>query len=192
MRNLLFVCLAFGVFACGGGGSSAEQVMDSKVKDPARVNVKPTATPVSEKNQIEVPILNFAQFEPLLNQNNDTTYVINFWATWCAPCVRELPYFEELNDVYADEKVRVILVSLDFKRQITKKLLPFIEKHALESEVIVLVDPDANSWINKVSPDWSGAIPATMVYNASERKFYEQSFHSFQELNAIVKPLIKS
>ncbi len=123
----------------------------------------------------------------IFNQKNDTTYVINFWATWCKPCVEELPFFIELDNTYRDEKVKLILVSLDFKNQIDKKLIPFIETHKLEPEVVVLADPDANKWIPKIADEWSGAIPATLVYNKNQRSFYEQSFESFEELNTILK-----
>src|SRR5471030_2436347 len=59
---------------------------------------------------------------------SDTTYVINFWATWCAPCVKELPAFEKLNENYKDKKVKVLLVSMDFKQDYEKKLIPFVRK----------------------------------------------------------------
>jgi len=130
----------------------------------------------------------YAQLAPLLNQQNDTTYVINFWATWCKPCVKELPYFEQLHNTYNGKKVNVVLVSLDFKDQIDKKLIPFIEDKQLKSTLIALTDSDMNSWIPKISEDWSGAIPATLVYKNSKRAFYEQSFDTFDELNNILKP----
>lgn len=116
-----------------------------------------------------------------LNKKNDTTYVINFWATWCVPCVKELPYFEELNAKYNKNKVKVLLVSLDMHKTIEEKLLPFIQSHQLKSHVVVLRDPDADSWIRKIDTSWSGALPATLIYNSEMRKFYEQSF-TYNEL----------
>lgn len=132
----------------------------------------------------------FSQLEPHLNMNNDSIYVVNFWATWCKPCVKELPYFEELHNTYKGKKVNVILVSLDFPDQIEKKLIPFIQDRQLKSTLFALTDGDMNSWIPKVSEEWSGAIPATLIYNNSKRAFYEQSFDSLEELNEIIKPFL--
>jgi hypothetical protein len=88
--------------------------------------------------------------------------------------------------------VQVILVSLDFTNQIESRLIPFIEKHNLKAKVILLDDPDANTWIDKVSPEWSGAIPATVIKKGRKEAFYEKSFHSFEELQQIIKPFLNS
>jgi thiol-disulfide isomerase/thioredoxin len=120
----------------------------------------------------------FKKIEPFLHKENDTIYVVNFWATWCAPCVAELPVFEKLQWDYKEKKVKVILVSLDMAKDVQSKLIPFIIKKELKSKVIHLHDPDADSWINKVDPKWTGAIPATLIYGSGKRRFYEQSFSS--------------
>jgi len=132
----------------------------------------------------------FHQLEPLFERKTDTTYVINFWATWCKPCVAELPFFEQLHQAYQGEKVKVVLVSLDFPRQLKKKLVPFIDEHQLKSEVIALLDGDYNSWIDKISPDWGGAIPVTLIYNAKKRKFFGQQFHDFNDLETALKDVL--
>ena len=123
-----------------------------------------------------VKTYNYNQLKPLLEKVDNKTYVVNFWATWCAPCVKELPYFEKINEDYKDKNVEVILVSLDFPKQVDKKLIPFINKKNLQSEVILLDDTNENVWINAIDESWSGAIPATLIYNKENRKFYEQSF----------------
>ena len=128
-----------------------------------------------------IPSYNYKELEPLLSRNDDKTYVINFWATWCAPCIKELPAFEKLQANYKDKKVEVILVSLDFPNQIESKLIPFIKKNQLKSQVVLLNDPDQDTWIPKISKKWSGAIPATLIYNSKNKAFYERSFH-FDEL----------
>ena len=132
----------------------------------------------------------FDTFEKEVLQRNDgVTYVVNFWATWCAPCVKELPYFYGIEDRFKDQNVKVILVSLDFKRQIDSKLKPFLEKHNIQNEVVVLLDGNSTSWIDKVDKNWSGAIPYTRVYNGSRNIGAERSFHSTDEIDNFIKSL---
>ncbi|MGH2664368.1 TlpA disulfide reductase family protein [Flavobacterium sp.] len=142
-----------------------------------------------ESSGIQVKSYDFNSFEPFLKLDDDTTYVINFWATWCLPCVKELPSFEQINQKYKKDKVKVILVSLDMSKKVESNLIPFLLKKKMESEVIHLDDPDANSWIEKVDKNWSGAIPATYIYNKKSHMFYERSF-TFEELEKEVLSIL--
>lgn len=179
MKQILFALLAIIVISCK---TEVEEVnIPKESKEIAEELMKKR----NESTFNAFPVYNFSELEPLLNKADDKTYVVNFWATWCAPCVKELPYFEQLNAAYKAKGVEVILVSLDFPKQYKKKLEPFIEKHKLASKVVALNDTDSNSWIPKVSEDWSGAIPATIIYNKDKRRFYEQSFN-YEELQAEV------
>ncbi|HLA56673.1 MAG TPA: TlpA disulfide reductase family protein [Flavobacterium sp.] len=144
---------------------------------------------VHTKDGITVSSYDFNSFRHLLEKKNDTVYVVNFWATWCAPCVKELPFFEKINSAYKNKKVKVLLVSLDMNKQVETGLLPFIKKRNLQSEVVHLHDPDADSWIAKVDPSWTGALPATVIYSKDERKFFEQSF-TYEGLENEVKQFI--
>ena len=67
----------------------------------------------------------YSELKPLLEKKDDKIYIVNFWATWCAPCVKELPYFEKLNQDYAAKNVEVLLVSLDFPKQVREKVNSF-------------------------------------------------------------------
>jgi len=154
---------------------------ENKTKEVSSNLVKENV--VVEKPDLE--IYNFNEFEKFLHLQDDKTYVVNFWATWCAPCIKELPHFEEIKEAYKSENVEVLLVSLDFPKQYEKKLIPFIVKHKLQSKVVALDDPDSNAWIPKVSEAWSGALPATVIYNKDRRAFYERSF-SYEELKTEV------
>ena len=135
-------------------------------------------------------VLTFDDFEPHLHLQNDTTYLVNFWASWCTPCVKELPAFEKIGEEYRHQKVKVLLVSLDFPKQIESRLLPFLENNKIHSEVLVLNDPDANKWIDKVDPAWSGSIPATLIYQMGDRTFRE-GVYTYEELKQIVEQKIK-
>ena len=118
----------------------------------------------------------YKELKPLLEQKNDITYIVNFWATWCAPCVKELPAFEKITKNYKDKKVEVLLVSLDFPKQIEKKVIPFINTKKLQSKVVVLDDVHEDFWIKDIDSTWTGAIPVTIIYNAKKRTFYNKSF----------------
>lgn len=133
------------------------------------------------------PILDFSQFEPLLQKNNDTVYVLNFWATWCKPCVEELPIIESVHDGQFEVPVKVILVSLDFRNQVESKLVPFIREKNIRSQVVVIDDPDANAWIDKVDPRWSGALPATIIYKKNQRRFITEAFDDYESIKNIIE-----
>ncbi len=122
-------------------------------------------------------IIKTAQLMQRITSDNDTTYIVNFWATWCGPCVKELPVFEKLNEQVKDKKVKVLLVSLDFVADYDSKLLPFLERKKIKSEVMLLNETKANIFIDQINPQWGGSIPATMVINHSKKyqRFIEES-----------------
>jgi thiol-disulfide isomerase/thioredoxin len=152
---------------------------------------KPDPAPIpGPGDSLTVRVLNYDQLKPMLQQDNDTTYVVNFWATWCAPCVAEMPYFLALDSMYADKPVQLLLVSLDFKKDYIRKLQPFVKARKLDDKVVVLEDNRAAFWIDDIDPRWSGAIPATLVYKGERREFFERTFHSVDELSDIVKPFL--
>jgi len=130
----------------------------------------------------------FEAFEKAIIKEDDNIYVINFWATWCAPCIKELPYFEKLHT--DNPKVKVILVSLDSHKDLEKKLIPFVARKQLTANVILLSDKDYNSWLNKIDESWSGAIPATLILNGKRKLFAEREFDNFTELNDYVNTFI--
>ncbi|TAE40124.1 MAG: TlpA family protein disulfide reductase [Runella slithyformis] len=138
-------------------------------------------------NAQRVELVQFGRLQQLLTQPSDTTYIINFWATWCKPCVVELPVFEQINQQYAGQKVRVLLVSMDFAKDMVTRVLPFVARWQIANPVWLLNEPDYDSWINKVSQRWSGAIPATLILNNKKRKriFFEQPL----EFNQLEKEL---
>ncbi len=130
----------------------------------------------------------FDAFEKAIIKEDDTIYVINFWATWCAPCVKELPYFEKLHT--ENKNVKVILVSIDSRKDLEKKLLPFIERKKLTTEVVMLSDIGYNAWLPKIDASWSGSIPATLIIKGKNRLFAEREFESYTELNEYVNSFI--
>ena len=137
-----------------------------------------------------IEVVDFDGLYSKIDLSVDKTYVINFWATWCAPCVKELPYFEDINKEFKDKNTEVILVSLDFPSQIESKLKPYIKKNKIKSKVILLDDSKMNTWVPKVSEQWDGGIPATLIVNSSNYTFYSKPFKKeelFIEINKVLK-----
>ncbi len=130
--------------------------------------------------QNNVEVIKFTDLEQLIKAENKIS-VINFWASWCKPCVSEMPVFETLAENFRLNNVSVIFISLDFKRDLTT-VEKFVTEHQIKSKVYLIDEPDYNSWIDKVSPQWSGAIPATLISNGTRQEFYEQSF-DYQSLS---------
>ncbi len=138
--------------------------------------------------QKKVDIVKFDWYKKLRAIDNDTTYVVNFWSTWCMPCLAELPEFEKVHAEYKDKKVKVILVSLDFYKKLNITVIPYLTKEKIQSEVVLLNEPDYDSWINKVDKRWTGSIPVTVIFN-NQKKVYHFLEHeiTFNELDALIK-----
>ena len=166
MKHFTIILILFAFVSC-------------KKNDTEKTSAKQT-----ENDEIEV--YNFEELERFLDQEKDKTLVVNFWATWCKPCIKELPYFEAAQTKYNDD-IRVILVSLDFPEKLESQLIPFVNKNAIQSQVVLLDDPYENEWIPKVDSTWSGAIPATLIIKGDKRLFYEKLFTQEELEDEILK-----
>lgn len=139
----------------------------------------------------QVAVIKFPELQRRLSRATDTTYVVNFWATWCGPCVKELPHFEQLRTTYAAKKVKVLLVSLDYASQLEKKIKPFVKQRGLKAEVVVLNEPDPNAWLDQVDSQWSGALPFTLIINnkTKQRAAFEREL-TLVELKAALQKFL--
>jgi len=142
-------------------------------------------TNAQKKKVNKIQVVNFDQLEPYFHKTNDTIYLVNFWATWCAPCIKELPAIEAVEEKYSDKRFKVLLVSLDFQKDLTSRLEPFVKSKNITSDVFLLNDPDQNRWIDRVDTNWSGEIPFTVIYGKQFRESYSRPF-TFAELDSII------
>jgi hypothetical protein len=91
-----------------------------------------------------------------------------------------------LSEELKSEKVQFLFVSLDFRKNLESGVIPFIKSRGIRDRVVMLHDPDADQWIPQVSQEWSGAIPATLVFKGERRAFYEKMLH-YDELKTIIQ-----
>ena len=131
-----------------------------------------------ESSAQDIKVIKYPQLLDLIKEPAENNKVINFWATWCGPCIKELPQFESLNSKYKNRNTEVILVSFDFAEQLDTKVKTFVDRKNLKSKLYLLDETDYNAFIDLVDPNWSGAIPATLIIDNrnNKRLFLEKEF----------------
>lgn len=147
----------------------------------------------AQSSTTRVQIVSFEQLQTLMQPHPDTVRVINFWATTCPPCIAEMPSFDRFHREYSVSKesrkvVQVVFVSLDFKRDIQSKVIPFAKKRGFGAKIMCLGPPKSTE-IDGIDISWSGAIPATLIIGtkARERTFYEGKMEYDELKNATLK-----
>lgn len=166
-RTLLFILILIGSVPL-----SLILAESSKTKENFSANKKNTM------------IVNYDQLKTIINRNDNKLYVVNFWATWCRPCVEELPGFMEVNKQFKQQNnFKMILVSMDRASELETKVKPFVVKNNIEAEVYLLDDNKRmNEWIPAIDKDWSGAIPATVFYRNGKKLDFKENKLSKSEL----------
>lgn len=134
----------------------------------------------------QVPMINLEQIQArTFRPESDTLLVVNFWATWCLPCVEELPYFLQSTKTFANHKVKIIFVSLDFLKD-HNKVINFVKAKAIDNEVYHLNAGNPNSWIDKIDTTWGGSIPATVFYHGGKKILFHEGELNQQQLDSLI------
>jgi thiol-disulfide isomerase/thioredoxin len=137
-----------------------------------------------------VEVIKYPALQALIESKEAEIHVINFWATWCGPCIKELPQFEQLH-LKNTPGLKVTLISMDFADQVDR-VNRFLQRRKMTTPALLLDEINGNAWIDKVEPAWSGAIPATLILNSrtGKRKFIEKELKE-GELETIVEEFIR-
>lgn len=134
-----------------------------------------------------VPVLTPTELWQRLQRSGDTLVVVNFWATWCRPCLEELPAFDSLARRYRGTVLRVWLVNVDFRSQ-WERVRSFVARRGFTAPVFLLAYGRGDRWMDTLHPEWSGSLPATLFWRASDsvRALFEGEL-SFDELERYVQ-----
>jgi thiol-disulfide isomerase/thioredoxin len=141
---------------------------------------------LENSNDIIEIINEFAEVKKIMEQHKDKVLVLNFWATTCPPCIKEMPHFNQLEAEKEGNDVKIMLISLDRPQDLDKRVVPFVKKHKLIPEVALLADDNYSAWTDKIDPSWYGALPATLIIKGDKKKFKFGMYESYQELKADV------
>ena len=140
---------------------------------------------LAQSNEIpQLKIIGVEDLQDLINHDTGLPLFINVWATWCAPCREEFPELVKLADTYKNE-IRVVGISVDDSEIIDSKVIPFLEDQKAEfiNYLLKVIDPE--DFINLLNEEWSGAIPATFIYdkngNQKEMLIGKQTYQQFEE-----------
>lgn len=125
------------------------------------------------KENISIKKVDFSQLQPYLNIKDDKIRIINFWASWCKPCLEELPIFEQVYNEYKEKgkQIEVLLVNLDYEDEVAKKVLPLLKERKIKFPVVLFDDPDLEEQFFKINESWFGDLPATLIYKNDKQLF---------------------
>lgn len=123
-------------------------------------------------------------------QNSTKPQILNFWASWCAPCMEEMPSLLAMARQYGDS-LELVLISLDFKTAFPDKLNSFVSSKKLAGTQYWLDESDADYFCPLIDSTWTGAIPATLFINQSTgHRYFAEKQLSSSEIDAAVKDLM--
>ena len=127
-----------------------------------------------------------------LTATSDSVLIINFWATFCKPCVEEIPDLIKLAKKYKKEKASLYLVSLDLEDYYPEKIKKFVAKKKYAAKIAWLDESNADYFCAFIDASWSGAIPATLFINNKNgyKKFYEKQL-SATEIEVAIKAALQ-
>lgn len=131
----------------------------------------------------------FSEISSLFQQQRDTTYLINFWATWCKPCREELPLLQRLAQEREGQALQVVLISLDTEEGAIARIPAFLQEAAPDLPAIVLTD-EGQEWGKTIDRAWNGSLPTTIIYRGQLRYIYRRAFNSYPDLNTAMEPLL--
>ena len=145
---------------------------------------------VTDKNATIEILEQFSELQSIIDSEKDTLLVLNFWSTYCPPCIKEMPLFNKLESEFKNKKIRILLISLDDVTQLESRIYPFVKKHGIVQEVMILKDQNYSKWTEKIDESWYGALPATLIIKGKKRDFRFESYETYEALKSDVDAIL--
>jgi thiol-disulfide isomerase/thioredoxin len=138
----------------------------------------------------KVEIINVSDLKLILEEGKGSAILINVWATWCEPCREEFLDLVKLSGEYKN-KLRFIGISVDDVDDLNSKVVPFLKKQNAQFDNYLLKVVEPEDFINLLDKDWSGAVPATFIYdNKGKRRVALIGKQSYDEFKIEIKKVI--
>lgn len=166
MRFLFFASMLF-LIACGESNRSDKVV------------VKPIQT--IEKENVKIDILEFDEFEKYLKTPASNLRVLHLWAAWCAPCLHELPNWEQAVQEYAGKPIEWVFVDLSYEDQLETKTVELLQKYPHLRPVVHLNPALSTEWAERLHPDWQSSLPSTLLLMGEQTLLLEKTL-SIEEI----------
>jgi thiol-disulfide isomerase/thioredoxin len=135
-------------------------------KAPAKTNVSQAGPKIGNLKPAD-----FAKFK---DSARGKVLVVNFWATWCGPCVAEFPELVALDAKYRAKGVKFVGITADDAEDVQPKVIPFIKKHQVKFDIVQQNIEDSEELMNQITKDWNGVIPVTVVYDKQGNLAYSR------------------
>ncbi len=175
MKTVFIFAFLFTLFAC------SEKQNKGTNENSLEAKAAQTAEKEAIGNYVVEPI-DEERFDQLIKQRNGKYLLLNVWATWCVPCIEEFPDLIRLVKEYENSNFEIVGLSVDYPDEVESKIVPFLKKHQVNFRVYVRNFKDDQKFINRLNPNWSGAVPATAIYDSQgTQKTFFIGKHSLEE-----------
>jgi thiol-disulfide isomerase/thioredoxin len=168
-QALIRLLVITGLFTSLNGGALTKGVQNAKA-----IPTKAQAKTRVDQGQPRVGTLKPADFGKFKDSAKGKVLVLNFWATWCGPCVAEFPELVALDAKYRDKGMKLVGITADDPDDVQPKVIPFIKKHQVKFDIIRQDTDDPEEMLNQITKDWNGVIPATFVYDKNGNLAYSR------------------